>query len=112
MAGGEFRKNSQAFFGSQTISFLKNLYVNKAFIGTSGVVDEGFSVFHFSDAEIKQTMIESSEVSYIVTDASKFGKRSMNLFAPFESIDTIITDNSLSDDWVSLVEDKNVELIN
>lgn len=111
MAGGEFRQNSQAFLGSGTKAFLEGLYVNKAFVGTTGVSEIGFSVFHFSDAEIKQTMIKSSKETYMIADASKFGKRSMNLFAPLECVDMIITDNSLSDFWVSLVENKGVTLI-
>ncbi|PKG21912.1 DeoR/GlpR family DNA-binding transcription regulator [Niallia nealsonii] len=111
MAGGEFRQNSQAFLGGGTKSFLEGLYVNKAFIATSGVTESGFSVFHFSDAEIKQTMIKSSEETYMIADASKFGKRSMNLFSPLESVDMIITDNSLSDYWLSIVEKKGVKLI-
>ncbi|WP_139891598.1 DeoR/GlpR family DNA-binding transcription regulator [Bacillus sp. D386] len=111
MAGGEFRQNSQAFLGNGAKSFLESLYVNKAFIGTSGVVENGYSVFHFSDAEIKQTMIKSSKETYILADTSKFGKRSMNLFAPIESVDMIITDSSLSDYWVTVVENKDVKLI-
>ncbi|QHA93664.1 DeoR/GlpR family DNA-binding transcription regulator [Bacillus sp. N1-1] len=110
MAGGEFLQNCQAFFGSEARSFFDSLYVNKAFIGTSGVTEEGFSVFHFSDAEIKQTMIKSSKVSYLIADASKFGKRSMNLYAPLESVDRIVTDDSLSDYWVSLVQNKGVKM--
>jgi DeoR/GlpR family transcriptional regulator of sugar metabolism len=111
MVGGEFRHNSQAFLGSEAKSLLESLYVNKAFIGTSGVTEGGFSVFNFSDAEIKQTMIKSSKESYMIADASKFGIRSMNLFAPLESVDMIVTDNSLSDYWVSVVENKGVKLI-
>ncbi len=111
MAGGEFRQNSQAFLGSRTKSFLESLYVNKAFIVTSGVTESGFSVFHFSDAEIKDTMIKSSKETYMIADASKFGKRSMNLYAPLESVDMIITDNRLSDYWVSVVEKHAVKLI-
>ncbi|MGM7719735.1 DeoR/GlpR family DNA-binding transcription regulator [Metabacillus sp. Hm71] len=111
MAGGEFRQNSQAFLGSRTKSFLESLYVNKAFIVTSGVTESGFSVYHFSDAEIKETMINCSEETYMIADASKFGKRSMNLFAPLESVDMIVTDNRLSDYWDSVVENKDVKLI-
>ncbi|QGH36235.1 DeoR family transcriptional regulator [Gracilibacillus salitolerans] len=110
MAGGEFRQNSQGFFGSNTKSFLENLYVNKAFIGTSGIIERGYSVFQFADAEIKQTMIDSSEETYIIGDSSKFGKRSMNLFAPLENVDMIVTDHSLSDYWVSFIENKEVNL--
>ncbi|MFS0774873.1 DeoR/GlpR family DNA-binding transcription regulator [Neobacillus sp. 3P2-tot-E-2] len=111
MAGGEFRQNCQAFLGSGTKSFLEDLYVNKAFVATSGVAESGFSVFHFSDAEIKQSMLKCSKETYLIADSSKFGKRSMNLFAPLESVDMIVTDNSLSDYWVSVVENKGVQLI-
>ena len=111
MAGGEFRQNCQAFLGNGTKSFLEGLYVNKAFVATSGVAESGFSVFHFSDAEIKQTMIECSKETYVIGDSSKFGKRSMNLFSPLENVDMIITDNGLSDYWESVVENKGVKLI-
>jgi DeoR family transcriptional regulator, fructose operon transcriptional repressor len=111
MAGGEFRQNCQAFLGSGAKSFFEGLYVNKAFIATSGVTESGFSVFHFSDAEIKQTMLKCSKETYLIADSSKFGKRSMNLFAPLDSVDMIVTDTSLSDDWVKVVENKGIKLI-
>lgn len=113
MAGGEFRINSQAFLGSKSKSFLEGLYVNKAFIGASGVVADGFSTFHFSDAETKQLMIKSSELTCIMVDSSKFGIRSMNLFAPIDSVNMVVTDDHLSnlDQWIPLFEDHGVQFI-
>ncbi|AGA57352.1 transcriptional regulator of sugar metabolism [Thermobacillus composti KWC4] len=110
MAGGEFRINSQAFLGSKSRMFLEGLYVNKAFVGTSGVIESGFSTFSFSDAETKQLMIQSSELSCIMADSSKFGKRSMNLFATIDSVDMVVADNGLSDYWAKIFKDKGVDL--
>jgi DeoR/GlpR family transcriptional regulator of sugar metabolism len=110
MAGGEFRINSQAFLGTKSRMFLEGIYVNKAFVGTTGVIESGFSTFNFSDAETKQQMIESSELSVIMADSSKFGKRSMNLFASINSPDIVVTDDGVSDYWVSLFTEKGVDL--
>jgi DeoR/GlpR family transcriptional regulator of sugar metabolism len=111
MCGGELRQSSQSFIGSKARDFFENIYVNKAFIGTGGITEKGFSTANFAEAEIKQCMINVSENTFVVADSTKFGHRSLNLFAPLQSADRIITDTDVSEEWEEFVKKNNVELV-
>lgn len=111
MCGGELRRSSQSFVGSTARDFFENIYVNKAFIATGGITEKGFSTANFAEAEIKLCMAKASESTFIVADSSKFGHRSLNLFAPLTSADRIITDTNAPDEWQDILTKHGVELV-
>ncbi|WP_372633112.1 DeoR/GlpR family DNA-binding transcription regulator [Cohnella sp.] len=110
ISGGELRHISQSFVGSTARTFFENVYVNKAFIATGGITEKGFSTSTFAEAEIKQCMANSSSSTYIVTDSSKFGSRSLNFFAPLEAANAIVTDTGVPDEWVALCKQHQIEV--
>jgi DeoR/GlpR family transcriptional regulator of sugar metabolism len=111
LVGGELRRSSQAFVGTKSRDFFENLYVNKAFISPGGITAKGYTTTAFSDAEVKQCMIQASEITYIIGDSSKFGIRLLNQFAPLETANMIITDSNISEEWIQTIEKAGVRLV-
>ncbi len=111
MCGGELRHISQSFVGSVARGFFENIYVNKAFIATGGITEKGFTTSVFAEAEIKQIMGKASAETYIVADSNKFGKRSLNFFAPLSQAKQIITDSGVSDEWYDILRQHGTELV-
>lgn len=111
MCGGEFKKSSQSFVGSNALKFFDSMYCKYAFISAQGISEEAFTTHSTEAADIKDRVIANSENIYIVADSSKFGKRKLNKFAELEKADYIITDTDIAEDWSTIIERKNIKLI-
>ncbi len=95
--GGRVRLNTQSTVGSLAIDMLKRFNVTKAFVGVNGItVENGLTTPDLEEAEIKKTMLSIAEERIILTDSTKFQKVARCQIAPLSMVDTIITDNNLS----------------
>lgn len=92
--GGQVNYTMKYSIGTLTEATLRNLRVDKCFLGTNGIDEEfGYSVPTFEDAAVKMSMLKSSKQKFILADHSKFGDTFMGKFAPFcGEIDYLITD--------------------
>ncbi len=112
MLGGVLQSSSNYFYGSQAIDALHGLYINKLFLATSGLlIPEGLSSSYLSDAEIKQAMIASSRKVILCMDSSKIGRVFLARFAPLNAIDTLITDDGISDENCEALQKEHIEII-
>ena len=59
---------------------------------------------------MKKTLISIARRSVLLADSSKFDKTAMCLAVPFDDINTIITDEKISDASVERLLQHNVEL--
>lgn len=105
-------KSYVIMYGSITQNILKNLRVDKCFLGTNGIdVKYGYSVPTLEDAAVKMYMLESSKQRFILADHTKFREAYMNKFADFhDEIDYLITDSFPHDDDRDLYE-ANIHLV-
>lgn len=111
LSGGELRRSSQSFVGNLTRNFFENMFVDKAFISTGGIVNKGFSTTSMAEAEIKRLIHSCSQSYYIVTDSTKFGNQSLNLFGTLSFADKIITDNKVPKEWEDILLNEGVKLV-
>lgn len=112
MLGGVLQASSNYFYGAQAIATLHSVYINKLFLATSGLlIPEGLSSCYLSDAEIKQAMIKASRKVILCMDSSKIGRVFLARFAPLTSIDTLLTDNGISDQSCEALQKQHVEVI-
>ena len=94
VVGGILLKNVQHTVGPQTDAFLKELHVDKAFIGVEGIHPEiGISVPDILDASAKRVMMSIAQQSIIVADHSKIGRKTTSRINPLNKVDLIITDS-------------------
>ena len=93
--GGIVRKNYHCtvIYGSAGRDILAGLSVDKAFMALNSFsLDKGASTPDINHAETKKLMMSIAAKVILLFDSSKFGRSSFALFAPLESIDTIVTD--------------------
>jgi len=110
--GGLFHRDSNIFYSAGSNAIIRNTRADKAFISTGGFDPEmGLTTFFDYEAIIKREMIRSAKRIILVADSTKFGKISVNHFAELEDIDTVITDNGISNDYRQILMDRGVELI-
>jgi len=110
--GGILQHEANCLCGPQAIAALQTLYINKLFLSTSGLVaPDGLSCNNLADAEVKQALISSSRQTILCMDSSKVGRTYLARFATLNDIDTLITDNGISDESREAIERQQIEII-
>ena len=110
--GGVLRKNSLSLIGPIAEKSFKNLYVDKVFLGVDGFdTTQGISTPNMEEAYLNQIMIEVAREVIVVTDSSKFLRKSLAFICKLDRIDTVITDSGISADDKKRLEDGGVKVI-
>lgn len=110
--GGMLRKKSLSLTGSIAESGINNFYADKLFLGVDGIEAQyGITTPNVEEAHLNRLMIERSEEIFVVTDSSKFDRRSMAFITGLENIDILITDKKISEKQKNLCLSKKVKLI-
>lgn len=114
MPGGFLRQSSLSLVGTSAEQNLRDFYCDNLFMGVD-VIDCKYGLFtpNVEEAHINRVMIDISHEVFIVTDSSKFLRRSFAFIAPIDQIDSIITDSAIPQDSKrQLIElGKNVVLV-
>ena len=110
--GGVLQHGANCFCGPQAIGALQTLYINKLFLSASGLLlPHGLSCDNLLDAEVKQALLNSSRQIILCMDSSKIGRAYLARFAPLDVIDTLITDNGISDESREAIEQQHIQVI-
>ena len=112
MLGGVLQHEANCLCGPQAIAALQTLYINKLFLSTSGLLPpDGLSCNNMLDAQVKQALISSSRQIILCMDSSKVGKAYLARFATFDVLNTLITDNGISDESREAIEQQHIQVI-
>ena len=84
----------------------------KLFLGGDGFdVNFGLTTTNALEAHLNRTMIESAQETIAVMDASKLGRRGLSLICGLADVDTLITDNHVSDETVQRLEEQGIKVV-
>ena len=112
LLGGFFHRDSNIFHSVENRALISNIRADKAFISTGGLDPElGLTTYFYYEADIKREMIRSARQIILVTDSTKFGKISVTHFAGLDEVDTVITDEGISDEYREILADRGIELL-
>ncbi|HEX9771705.1 MAG TPA: DeoR/GlpR family DNA-binding transcription regulator [Kiloniellales bacterium] len=89
---GDYHPSEGIVTGPETIAFLERFFVDKAFIGASGLTEAGPSEVHSSAAWVKRRMLRQAKRCYLLLDSSKFNVLRHELVCPLGEISELITD--------------------
>ncbi len=89
---GDYHAYEGVVTGPETIAFLDRFFVDKAFIGASGLTEAGPSEVHSGAAWVKRRMLRQAECGFLLLDAGKFGVLRHELICPPEEIGELVTD--------------------
>lgn len=90
IVGGEVNYDHQTVEGSAACRFIKDIRVDKCFVGINGVDEDfGFSTPRYADADIKTNMFHAAHCSFVLADHTKLGK---TYLAKIDLPDYLITD--------------------
>ncbi len=112
LLGGFFHRDSNIFHSVENRALVSKTRADRAFISAGGLDPElGLTTYFYDEADIKREMIRSARQIVLVTDSTKFGKISVTHFAGLDEVDTIVTDNGISEEYRKVLGDRGIELI-
>ena len=104
MLGGVVKRGTHTVVGNMANDILNNIYFQKVFLSPAGITEEGFSFLNIQAMEIREKVVKNCEKMIMVSDSSKFGKRSTVTGFSLSQCDTLITENC-PEEWYVKISD-------
>ena len=112
MPGGFLRKDALSMIGSPAEKTLRDYLCDKLFLGVDGLDFEfGISTPNIEEAHLNRVMIEISRQIIVLADSSKIKKRSLGVICPLSKVDILVTDDGLSPEYLTKLEQIGLEVI-
>ncbi len=111
LLGGEYQKEAQVNVGPITKKCAEVFHVDKFFIGIDGFSkDIGFTGNNYMRSETVKDLSAFANHVVVISDSSKFNKKSTVKLLPVNKIKAVITDNEISDDIVEYFKEHKIKL--
>lgn len=109
---GYLRHTSGSIIGLPTKDFLKELNIQKAFLGAWGIsLDKGFMDSHLIEIELKKYIIQCAQEVIVLADGSKFDQLGLATYASVNKVTKLITDNNVPNTVIDKFKKKGIEVI-
>lgn len=107
--GGQLRQNSSSVMGPYAEQILNDISCSTLFLGVDGIdLEMGLTTTSLMEARLNQKMIDAAQITVVLADSSKFGKRGLGKICGLEQIQHIITDRGISKEMIKMMEEKGV----
>lgn len=112
VSGGLLRHESASLIGPESQTFLARLKVRMAFLSAHAFHPQlGLCEISREESEVKTCLMEIAEQCIVVGDSSKWRRKPVPPFAPFQSIDVFITDSAISGKYRQILQQAGVEVL-
>jgi DeoR family fructose operon transcriptional repressor len=94
--GGQLHLERRATLGPLATDFLRDMHVDRAFIGVNGVSEEaGWTVVDFDAVQVKRAMMARAREVVVMADHSKLGEATFASIGPLDAAQYLITDTPI-----------------
>lgn len=112
MPAGQFRAPTLSLSGEKSADFFVGIYAEKLFLATAGIsFDAGLTYPGIGDIYVKRAMIKAASHVYLLADATKIGRVSFSALGGVEMVNTLITDDGISDEDRAEFERRGVDVV-
>ena len=110
--GGEVRNSSNSTAGYHAELFLKDISCDKLFLGVDGIdFSYGITTSNVAEVLLNKKMISCAKEVIVVSDSSKFMKRGFGKISDLDIINTLVTDEKISEVLVKQLEELGINVI-
>lgn len=96
ITGGFLNQNSYELVGDQVTQSLRNVHLDLAFLGASGIdVAFGFSMADEPEAVVARAFKAMADQTIMIADHTKIGKTTFARFCALAEVDSLITDEGI-----------------
>jgi DeoR family fructose operon transcriptional repressor len=111
-SGGILNTDTRALVGPIADFAFKTTFVDKAFIGISGIdLEKGITAADPIEAQTKKNIIACAKQVIALADHSKIGHIAMNYVAPVHMINTFITDAEADEQFTEKLKELGIKII-
>ena len=94
-AGGELSGEDGSAIGPSAIEFVRQFQVRYAFISVGGITLGGeLGDFHLFEAEFARAALQQAQETWIIADATKFGREAPVKVCQLSAVDAIVSDGA------------------
>jgi DeoR family transcriptional regulator of aga operon len=107
--GGQLRPSSSSVMGPYAEQILKDVSCSMLFLGVDGIdLEMGLTTTSLMEARLNQHMINAAQITVVLTDSSKIGRRGLGKICGLDQIQHIITDNGIAPSTIKQLEDRGI----
>lgn len=112
MPGGQFKAPTLSLSGEKSGDYFNGIFANKLFLATAGISFEaGLTYPALGDIYVKTAMIKAATEVYLLADSTKMNKISFSSLGPVTLIDTLITDDGISEENLMRFKQAGIKVI-
>ncbi len=110
--GGTVHRESLSVLGEDASRALEDCVCSKVFLGADGIdIENGLTTSTIEGAKLLRKMIRTASKTIVLADSTKFGQRGFGHICDIGDIDTIITNDEVSEEVATALEEAGVKLI-
>lgn len=111
LSGGSLRENAFSLVGPIAEETLAQFNADRLFLGVDGIdATHGITTPNMLESKVNRVMISIAREVVVVTDSSKFGRRSLCQIAPLRAVHRIITDRGAPPSELKRLRDAGIEV--
>lgn len=111
LLGGYLHSRTAVTLGPYANQMLASLNVQKAILSIAGADRRGYYNSNLLLVETERAMMSCADQTILVADSSKFGKSSLARLCELDKVQTVVSDQGLSDKWQQRLKAANVNLV-
>ncbi|WP_204115538.1 DeoR/GlpR family DNA-binding transcription regulator [Shimia biformata] len=111
LSGGAIYREQNIILSPFDNDVTRNFYAKRMFMGAQGIGPLGLMEADPLIIQAEQKLIGQADELVVLADSSKFAVRSSLVLCPLAQIDTVITDDGISDRDAAMLEAADVKLI-
>jgi len=112
VVGGRLNRYSKSTMGARAIESVRSMTFDQVFLGVTGYQrGEGFSCGSDDEAVFKATLVERAHKCIVLMDSSKEGRPSTFRVCSLQRVDTVVSDDGLSEDFANDCANMGVTLL-
>jgi DeoR/GlpR family transcriptional regulator of sugar metabolism len=112
LLGGIYLPQYDIVVGPKTVSALRELSVDKTFVGAKGLtLERGITTSNVLEAEADRAAVEAAREVILLADSSKIGVDSLTTLTRLDKVHKFITDCGAPAEFVRALEEMGIEVI-
>ncbi|GAA3856013.1 DeoR/GlpR family DNA-binding transcription regulator [Celeribacter arenosi] len=111
LSGGAIYREQNIILSPFENDVTRNFYARRMFMGAQGLGPIGLMEADPLLIQAEQKLIGQADELVVLVDSSKFDNRSSLVLCPLERIDTVITDDKISDKSAAMLDAADVTLV-
>ena len=108
--GGFLYPKTGVNLGPIAVEALKSIHARRLFISVGGITASSLFNSNALLVETERQMIEAAEEVIVVSDSSKLGHSALAQLCSLQTVDRLITDAGITEEWRQIVDRAGVEL--